>query len=115
MIPVAAAPVIVPDNPEASPATYAFFRVVCISFVALTNDDLNFTSGAYKSVDPELTPGITTSNFSNPSIILVTSLCGSAMEISPGVTDFKWREDLTIDFANLEGVLLLPRLKSVNL
>jgi len=46
MIPVAAAPVIVPDKPEASPATKRFVSSVSKLLSVSIIEDLNFTSGA---------------------------------------------------------------------
>jgi hypothetical protein len=51
MIPVAAAPVIDPAIPDASPATNSPLMLVSIPGVVFIFEDLNFTSGAYKSVD----------------------------------------------------------------
>ena len=46
MIPVAAAPVIDPETPAASPATYRFGMFVCRLRSVFILDDRNFTSGA---------------------------------------------------------------------
>ena len=99
-----------PDNPAASPATYKPLIDVSKFLLVSIFEDLNFTSGAYSSVEPPFIPGITLSKSSKPSNIFNTILCGRPIDISPGTTSL--RDGSTKDFSNLDHVLLLPSLRS---
>src|SRR3989339_2162324 len=103
IIPVAPAPVIDPAIPEASPATNRFLTVVSIPELVLTFEERDLTSGAYNRVEPALMPGIIRSSLTKPSRILVTTRCGRAIEMSPGVTSLRLGK--TIDLLILAQLL----------